>query len=120
LGHALATFRTELGKLRRGETSDLHPSDPRSRTDDECLADAAVLVDRIQEALAPLETLDSGARYVFRDLAARHRAVIERLSRDKEGRPAVFAGHDGEAMVRAFDEITALPVDADLVIACDE
>src|SRR6266542_1228096 len=31
LAHALAAFRTQLAKLRRGETSDLPPSDPRAR-----------------------------------------------------------------------------------------
>ena len=45
LTQALATFRAELGKLKRGEPSDLHCSDPRTMLGDGDL-DAAARVGR--------------------------------------------------------------------------
>ncbi len=44
LGHALTAFRNELKKLRDGEPSDLHPSDPRAALTDTELAAAADFV----------------------------------------------------------------------------
>src|SRR5262249_21099541 len=59
LAHALAAFRAELAKLRRGETSDLHPSDPRASLSAADLDAAAAFVTRLRATLAPLEGLAS-------------------------------------------------------------
>ena len=43
LAHALATFRDELAKFRRGEASSLYRSDPRAMLTDTELAAAGAL-----------------------------------------------------------------------------
>src|SRR5215468_6043668 len=55
LAHALAAFRAELAKLRQGEASDLHPSDPRASLTAAELDAATAFVARLSAALAPLE-----------------------------------------------------------------
>src|SRR5262249_12719367 len=47
LAHALAAFRAELAKLRPGEASDLHPSDPRASLTAAELDAAAAFVARL-------------------------------------------------------------------------
>jgi ATP-dependent helicase/nuclease subunit B len=106
LADALSTFRTELGKLRRKEASDLHPSDPRALVSDYDLQAAAELVARLMAALAPLEDL-RGRTHSFADLASRHREVVARLSDDGTGAAAAFSDVDGVALATALDEVTA-------------
>jgi ATP-dependent helicase/nuclease subunit B len=110
LARALATLRVELGRLRRGERSDLHRSDPRTDLHENELADAADLVARLTATLAPLEGLPRGP-HAFGRIATRHRAVITALS-DDGGEAIVFAGADGNALAQAFDTIATadLPV----------
>ena len=55
LAQALTSFRAELAKLRNRQSSDLHPSDPRTTLTERDLDDAADLVARLIAALAPLE-----------------------------------------------------------------
>jgi len=117
LANALAIFRAELAKVRRGEPSDLHPSDARCRLADDDLAAAEALVARLAEALAPLERVDPRKGTTFVALAGCHRAAIETLSDDGDGRIAAYAGPTGEALGSAFDEIVAQSGDADLAIA---
>ncbi len=57
LEHALITFRDELSKFRRGESSGLHRSDPRTSLTDAELDAATDLVVKLKTALAPLESL---------------------------------------------------------------
>jgi ATP-dependent helicase/nuclease subunit B len=104
LVRALATFRAELAKLRRGEPSDLHASEPRARLPDAELAAAAELADELASALAPLEP---GARtpQPFSAFAERHRDVIVALSRDQTGAAMAFAGNDGGELNAAFEDI---------------
>src|SRR5262249_57533505 len=102
LAHGLASFRAELEKLRRGETSDLHPSDPRVSLTAAELDAAAALVTRLTAALAPLEGL---AATPFAKAAALHRSVIAALSADETGAPVAFVGTDGAALETAFEEI---------------
>jgi ATP-dependent helicase/nuclease subunit B len=116
LAHALASFRTELAKVRRGESSDLHPSDPRCRLADDDLAAAEALIARLAQALEPLERIEPRKETTFSALSACHRAAIERLSDDDGGRVAAYAGPTGEALVFAFDEIAAQSGDPDLAI----
>jgi ATP-dependent helicase/nuclease subunit B len=103
LAGALATVRQQIGKLRRGETSEVHFSDPRAALSDAELAEAEALVGRIASALAPLEGL-VGTRH-FAELAARHREAIAALGTDASGAVGAFSGADGEALAAAFDAI---------------
>jgi ATP-dependent helicase/nuclease subunit B len=98
-------FRAELAKLRGGETSSLHASEPRTRLKDKELDRAQSLIAALQRALAPLESLSSSKPYDFAELAKRHRDVLIELSRDQHGVALVFEGHQGLALASAFDEL---------------
>jgi ATP-dependent helicase/nuclease subunit B len=105
LAGALATVRQEIAKLRRGESSEVHPGDPRAVLSDEAIAEAQALVDRLASALAPLEGLAEQPERHFGELAARHRETIAALGAGAEGAVEAFAGADGEALAAAFDDI---------------
>jgi ATP-dependent helicase/nuclease subunit B len=104
LRQALATLRPELDKLLRNEATDLHRSDPRAALSPAQLDDAVDLVNRLARALEPLER--SAPAQTFAQLAARHRTAIENLSEDETGEVLAFAGHDGNALAAAFEDIT--------------
>ncbi|MET0925395.1 MAG: double-strand break repair protein AddB [Xanthobacteraceae bacterium] len=104
LAQALAGFRADLGKFRRKEPSDLHPSDPRTLLSERELDAAAALLERLTAALAPLETLPRAPR-PFSEIAACHRDVVAALSADVPHGVAAFGGPDGAALATAFDEI---------------
>jgi ATP-dependent helicase/nuclease subunit B len=78
LAHALATFREELAKLKRGEASSLHRSDPRTALTDRELAAAGALIERLKAALAPLETLPKKPT-TFAAIAACHATALQNL-----------------------------------------
>src|ERR1700737_1846340 len=63
LARDFARFRGELAKLRAGETSSLHASEPRTRLGGEDLDRAHQLIAQLQTALAPLESLATSKRY---------------------------------------------------------
>src|SRR5262245_13294197 len=104
LSNALAAFREELAKLRRGERCDLHPSDPRTTLSDADLEAAANLVIELIAALAPLECLRD-ASHGLAELAERHRHVVALLSDDGTGAPAAFSGRDGKVLAAALDDL---------------
>src|SRR5215467_7910207 len=81
LHRALAAFREELGKLRRGERCDLHPLDPRVTLADADLRAADALVIELISAVAPLECLRD-APHALAELAERHQHVVALLSDD--------------------------------------
>src|SRR5262249_40473512 len=114
LAHALAAFRAELAKLRRGEACGLHPSDPRASLTATGLDAAAAVVARLSAALAPLEGL---AARPLAEVAARHRSVIAALSADETGAPAAFLGTDGAALDAAFADIARHADKADFAVA---
>ncbi len=116
LARALTALREELGKLRRGERSDLHRSDPRADLTENDFNAAAELIGRLSAALAPLETLGRGP-HAFGSVAARHREIIAALSQDDAGAPAGFAGTDGSALGQVFDAVAAGLPAADLPVA---
>jgi ATP-dependent helicase/nuclease subunit B len=116
LARALATLRAELGKLKRGERSDLHRSDPRADLTEDELRSAADLIARLGAALAPLESLGRGP-HSFGTIAARHREIIAALSDDGAGAAAAFAGPDGSALAQVFDAVEAGLPSADLAVA---
>jgi ATP-dependent helicase/nuclease subunit B len=107
LPHALRTLRAQRANL--------HPADPRRRLTDEEIDAAASFVERLAEALTPLETLTARTATLF-DLAERHRRCVESLSRDHMGVATALAGRDGEALGGFFDEVAGNPVAASLPV----
>jgi ATP-dependent helicase/nuclease subunit B len=105
LARDFARFRGELAKLRAGETSSLHASEPRTRLGDEDLDRAQRLIAQLQAALAPLESLAASKPYDFAELAERHRNVLMELSRDPHGVAMTFEGQQGSALASAFDDL---------------
>jgi len=101
---ALAAFRGELAKLRRGEASNIHRADPRVSLDVAEVAEAERLLRRVAMALEPLESAAASSRNQdFAGLAARHREAVRRASTDATG--ATFVGADSVALATAFDDI---------------
>jgi ATP-dependent helicase/nuclease subunit B len=105
LAHALAGFRAELAKFKRGESAEIHRSDPRAALDDAELEVAEDVVRRVATALAPLESAaaSSSQSRDFADLAARHREAVLLASESAGGE--AFAGPDGAALAMAFDDV---------------
>ena len=110
-------FRQQRAKLQRGEPSTLHRSEPRTKLRDGDLDAAAALIDRLQAALAPLEAFDRSQQHDFAELAARHRDVVIRLSRDDKGVATAFSGYAGTALAEAFDDLPAKPERSGLMVA---
>jgi ATP-dependent helicase/nuclease subunit B len=108
LGRALSTFRANR--------KELHRSDPRWLIDDDKFDVAAELIARLGAALAPLERLKQGA-HSLAEFVKCHSAVISGLARDGKGEVAAFAGNDGAALVRVFEELTTSPSAAGLAVA---
>ena len=92
LEHALVTFRAELAKLLRKESSLLHHSEPRTSISDAQLDDAAALIGKLKAALAPLETMDK-APQPFSVIAERHQQALLKL------------GGITDELAKAFDDI---------------
>lgn len=69
-------FREELAKLWRGEASALHRAEPRARLKAEDLDRIQGLIDALQKALAPIESMASSKPYDFAELAHRHREIM--------------------------------------------
>jgi ATP-dependent helicase/nuclease subunit B len=114
LKHALDAFRAELAKLRAGESSDLHPSDPRATLTDTELSAAADFVAWLTKALEPLEGMARGP-HRFSELVVRHRAVVAALS-TRSGHELAFSGLHGTRLADAFDELAASKAAADLAL----
>ena len=96
LAHALKTFRDNLPKL--------HRADPRARLTPGQLQGAADLVEAFADALKPLEHL-AGTKQSLTGFAEAHAQVIDALSSERRGDGVAFAGHDGSALAKVFDEI---------------
>jgi ATP-dependent helicase/nuclease subunit B len=100
-----ARFRVELKKLRAGEISSPHRSEPRIRLTEKELDDANRLILRLRDALAPLETLNPARACDLTELAQRHRDVLIGLSRDEHDVASAFEGPQGLALATAFDDL---------------
>src|SRR5258705_483806 len=109
-------FRTELAKLRAGETSSLHASEPRTRLRDRQLDRARSLIASLQAALSPLESLFSAKPYDFAELARRHRDVLIALTRDRHGVALAFEGHQGLTLASAFDDLLGRKAQSGLTV----
>ncbi|WP_439923799.1 double-strand break repair protein AddB [Nitrobacter sp. JJSN] len=106
LADEFAQFCSELGKLDRGDSSSLHPAEPRAALKPHHLDDISDLIAALQAALAPLEGDGTSIPADFTALAWRHRQAIEALSRDDEGVAAAFEGQHGLALAAAFDDLS--------------
>ena len=111
LARALATFRDNRDQL--------HRSDPRWLIADDEFDVAAELIGRLGAALAPLELLKRGG-HPLAALAKCHSAVISALGSDAKGDVAAFAGNDGSALARIFEELSESPSAAGLGVAKDD
>ncbi|TAI64862.1 double-strand break repair protein AddB [Bradyrhizobium sp. Leo170] len=98
-------FRSELGKLHRGETSSLHPLERRTRLRDVELDQAQSLISKLRAALAPLESLSASKPYDFAELALRHREALTALSCDQHGIAVAFEEQAGSVLASAFDDL---------------
>jgi ATP-dependent helicase/nuclease subunit B len=116
LARDFARFRLELKKLRSGETSSLHASEPRTRLADEELDRAGQLIELLHGALSSLESLGSSKPYDFAELAKRHRDVLMELSRDQQGVALVFDGPQGSALASAFDDLLGEQAQSGLMV----
>jgi ATP-dependent helicase/nuclease subunit B len=105
LAKEFVRFREELAKLRGGETSALHASEPRTRLKDEELDRAQALIAQLQSALAPLESIDPSKPIDFANLAKCHQDAIKALSRDEKNVEVAFEGQHGQALLAAFDDL---------------
>src|SRR5580698_6479368 len=114
LAHALNTFRDELEKFHRKESTNLHGSDPRVTLGENELAAAADLVTSLDAALAPLEDI-ADQSFPLSEIATHHRDVVAALS--EEGGEAVgFAGADGVKLAEAFEELATSEAAANLIV----
>jgi ATP-dependent helicase/nuclease subunit B len=98
-------FRTELGKLRRGEPSSIHASEPRAKLRDDELVQTQSLIAALQAALAPLESVAASKPHDFAELAQRHREVLMALCNDQDGVAVAFEDSQGSALAAAFDDL---------------
>jgi ATP-dependent helicase/nuclease subunit B len=110
LDRAFAAFRLNRDSM--------HHSDSRWLIADDRFDIAAEFITRLGAALAPLEELKKP--HPLAELARRHRDVVVALSQDADGAAAAFAGHDGAALARAFEELIDSPVAAKIAVAHDD
>jgi ATP-dependent helicase/nuclease subunit B len=113
-------FRDQLARLRRGETSALHRSEPRTELRDAELDWAQALIAQLQAALAPLESIDRSRPRDFADIAQRHQDTIKALSRDEKGLEVAFEGHPGSALAAAFDDLLDEQARSGLLVALND
>jgi ATP-dependent helicase/nuclease subunit B len=116
LAREFARFRDELGKLKRRETSSLHPSEPRTRLGDKELDRAGQLIELLQKALLPLESLSASKPYDFAEIAQRHREVLMALSRDPHEIAIAFEDSPGSALAAAFDDLLGQQTQSGLMV----
>lgn len=101
---SFAIFRAELTRLKAGEPSMLHRSEPRAQLRDADLDRAQALLERLADALRPFEQLGHGPH----DLAAFarcHHDMLLALASEPDGAIAVFSGRDGTALEEAFADL---------------
>jgi len=120
LARDFARFRIELAKLRKGEPSSLHRAEPRTGLSNEALDRAQALIDVLQTALTPLESLNSSKPFDFADLAERHREVLTALSRDEHGVAVAFEGPQGSALASAFDDLLGTESKSGLMVQLND
>jgi ATP-dependent helicase/nuclease subunit B len=104
LRRSFDSFRDELAKLKRDESSALHRAERRARMSDASLDAVDALLTDLTRALAPLAEMTGDRVHALSMLASRHRGAIEQLSTDDGNTVVAFEGPDGEALLAAFDD----------------
>src|SRR3984957_19791819 len=112
-----ARFRGELPKLRNNEASSLHRSEKRTQLRDSELDRVQALINALQAALAPMESLSSTRAYDLTEIATRHREALIALSEDADGIAGAFEGQEGLALASAFDDLLAEQRRSGLLVA---
>ncbi len=107
LKRAFEAFDADMKRMRRRESSSIHPAEPRAALTEAEIADARALIDALCHALAPLDEIPPRGEHALTDLAAQHREVVARLGVDASGDIPAFAEADGTALATAFDDIDA-------------
>jgi ATP-dependent helicase/nuclease subunit B len=107
LCQALATFRAQRAKL--------HPNDPRSSLTERELEAAARFLTDLKAALERFETLPPRPTGLAAMTRA-HREAIAALGREPTGGVPTFAGKEGSALLRQFEDLGARTPDADLAV----
>ena len=116
LANDFSRFRGELAKQRRGESSSLHGSEPRTRLADRQLDEARELIACLQTALSPLENLVRSKPHDFVEIAEQHRSALMDLTRDVHGVVLAFEGQDGSALASAFDDLLGAKSQSGLLV----
>lgn len=117
LARDFATFRAELVKLKHGEDSAIHDSEPRAKLHEPQLDEAAALIAALQTTFAPLESAGPKASPDFTALAEQHRnALIALVTDDTKATPA-FDDNDGRALLKAFDDLRGETTDGKPVLS---
>jgi ATP-dependent helicase/nuclease subunit B len=107
LDRAFAAFRLNRDSM--------HRSDPRWLIADDRFDGAAELISRLAAALAPVEELRKP--HPLAELARRHREVVVKLSEERPGAVAAFAGPEGLKLDQALAELIASPSAGELPVA---
>jgi ATP-dependent helicase/nuclease subunit B len=104
-----------LNAFREGREK-LHGRDPRKVVSESRIDDAAALIAKLAEALAPLEKFARrGGRLA--DLANAHRTALTALGQSEDGSNTAFSGADGGLVQLTLDELTDSPAAAGLSLA---
>ncbi|MEN5084228.1 double-strand break repair protein AddB [Bosea sp. TWI1241] len=89
-----------------------HAPRPRRRLTPDDIAAAGVVLDRLEEALAPLAAALDAVPASPEAIATAARGAMESLSRNAEGAVLAWRGPDGEALARLFDDLAGALADA--------
>jgi len=91
-------FRAELGKLRRKQTSSLHASEPRAKTEGRRTRSGPIVDCGTAEGTVAAGSVASSKPHDFAELAHRHREVLMALSCDQNSVAVVFEDSQGSAI----------------------
>lgn len=97
----LAASLAAFARLR----DDRHAPGPRRRLAEADAAAADAVLRRLDEAMASLNAASAAPFPGFAAFAAAAKAALEGLTRDETGTVLAFAGPDGEALARLFDDL---------------
>ncbi|AMJ62396.1 double-strand break repair protein AddB [Bosea sp. PAMC 26642] len=106
----LAGLRAGLPALRARE-DERHVPAPRRRLTGQDEAAASLLLDRLDEAAGPLIAALHAPEPTLADVAKAARAAVAAFSVTPEGRALAFAGPDGEALSKLFDDLVGAQAD---------
>lgn len=112
LGRDFTIFRAEWAKLKAGQPSLLHASEPSAKLREADLDAARQLIVALHDAFKPLEGIADNRPHDFAVLVAAHRATIEALAHDGADNTVAYNGDDGECLASTLNDFTTLSADA--------